>query len=153
MKLNSKFINVKKECPPYCIQPMNLGQVKTVGELEVLNFIQEMKDSGGLLLIDARTRKWYKKGTIPSSINLPCTMLKKNGRYINKILNLLGGQEDGEEWDFENAQTLLIYDNGAWDKQAPSAIKNLLDMGYPPDKLKYYRGGLQAWNLLGLTVK
>jgi hypothetical protein len=80
-------------------------------------------------------------------------MLKKNGRYISKILNLLGGQQSNGKWDFENAQTLLIYDNGAWDRQASSAIRNLLDIGYPSDKLKYYRGGLQAWNLLGLTVK
>ena len=35
-------------------------------------------------------------------------------------------------------------------------IKNaefsLLKMGYPPEKLKYYRGGMQAWTSLGLTV-
>ena len=152
-KLNSAFTETSKECPPYCIQPMNISNVQTLGELEVLEFIKEMKDSDGLLLIDARTREWHKKGTIPSSINLPFTMLQKNGRYINKILALLGGSKAGDSWNFDNAQTLLIYSNGAWDEQATLAIKNLLEIGYPANKLKYYRGGMQMWNLVGLTVK
>jgi len=152
-KLNSAFMDTKKECPPYCIQPMNIDKVKTVGEIEVLEFIKNMKDSDGLLLIDARTRAWHKKGTIPSSINLPFTMLKKDGKYINKILTLLGGIKSGNSWSFDNAQTLLIYSNGAWDEQATLAIKNLLDMGYPTNKLRYYRGGMQMWNLVGLTIK
>lgn len=152
-KLNSAFTETSKECPPYCIQPMNIDKVKTLGELEVLKFIKDMEDSNGLLLIDARTREWHKKGTIPTSINLPFTMLKKDGKYINKILTLLGGTKLGDSWNFDNAQTLLLYSNGAWDEQATIAIKNLLDIGYPADKLRYYRGGMQMWNLVGLTVK
>jgi len=152
-ELNSVFLNPSKECPPYCIQPMNIGSVKTLGELEVLEFIKEMKDSSNLLLIDARTREWHKKGTIPSAINLPFTMLKKDGKYIDKILALLGGEKSGGKWSFDNAQTLLIFSNGAWDEQATLAIKILIDVGYPEDKLEYYRGGMQMWNSVGLTVK
>jgi len=152
-KLNSALTATTKECPPYCIQPMNIGTVKTLGELEVLKFIKEMKDNSGSLLIDARTREWHKKGTIPSAINLPFTMLKKDGKYINKILTLLGGNKSGSSWSFRNAQKLLIFSNGAWDEQATLAIRNLIDMGYPEDKILYYRGGMQMWNLVGLTVK
>ena len=152
-ELNSALTNTSKECPPYCIQPMNIGKVKTLGELEVLEFIKEMKDSSGSLLIDARTREWHKKGTIPSAINLPFTMLKKDGKYINKILTLLGGDKVGNSWSFDNAQKLLIFSNGAWDEQATLAIKNLIDVGYPEDKILYYRGGIQMWNSVGLTVK
>jgi len=153
-KLNSAFLNTSKECPPYCIQPMSISdKVETLGELEVLKFIKEMKDSSNLLLIDARTREWHKKGTIPSAINLPFTMLKKDGKYIDKILALLGGKKSGGTWNFDNAQTLLIFSNGAWDEQATLAINNLIDVGYPEDKLKYYRGGMQMWNSVGLTVK
>ncbi len=152
-KLNSAFTKIKKECPPYCIQPMNIGNVKTVGELEVLNFIKNMKDSSGGLLIDARTREWFKKGSIPTAINLPYSMLDKKGRYFNRILTLLGGIKMGENWNFDNAQKLLIFGNGAWDRQATTAIKNLIDIGYPEDKLLYYRGGMQMWNSLGLTIK
>ncbi len=152
-KLNNALLNTAKECPPYCIQPMNIGKVKTLGELEVLEFIKNMKDSSNLLLIDARTREWHKKGTIPSAINLPFTMLKKDGKYIDKILTLLGGKKSSDKWNYDDAQTLLIFSNGAWDEQASLAIKNLVDMGYPEDKIKYYRGGIQMWNSVGLTIK
>ena len=152
-KLNSAFTKVKKECPPYCIQPMNIGNVKTVGELEVLKFIKDMKESSGSLLIDARTRAWYKKGTIPTAINLPFSMLDKKGKYFSKILTLLGGKKIGNSWNFDNAQKLLIFSNGVWDEQATIEIKNLIDAGYPEDKLLYYRGGMQMWNAVGLTIK
>ncbi len=152
-KLNSAFTKVKKECPPYCIQPMNIGNVKTVGELEVLKFIKDMKESSGSLLIDARTRAWYKKGTIPTAINLPFSMLDKKGKYFSKILTLLGGKKIGNNWNFDNAQKLLIFSNGVWDEQATIEIKNLIDAGYPEDKLLYYRGGMQMWNAVGLTIK
>ena len=152
-ELNSAFLETRKECPPYCIQPMNIGDVKTLGELEVLEFIKKMQNNDGVLMIDARTREWYKKGTIPSSINLPFTMLKKDGKYINKILSLLGGRKSATKWDFSSAQTLLIFSNGAWDEQSSMAITNLINVGYPAEKIRYYRGGMQMWNLVGLTVK
>ncbi len=153
IKLNNTFQKIKKECPPYCIQPMNIENVKSVGELEVLNFIKNMKDNSGSLLIDARTREWYKKGTIPTAINLPFSMLNKKGKYFNKILTLLGGKKIGYNWNFDNAQTLLIFGNGAWDRQATTEIKTLIKVGYPEDKLLYYRGGMQMWNNMGLTIK
>jgi len=28
----------------------------------------------------------------------------------------------------------------------------LIKLGYPEEKMKYYRGGMQAWQLLGLTT-
>ncbi|MGD8570515.1 MAG: rhodanese-like domain-containing protein, partial [Gammaproteobacteria bacterium] len=36
--------------------------------------------------------------------------------------------------------------------QSPTAIKNLLALGYPAEKIYYYRGGMQAWQSLGMTV-
>ena len=152
-ELNHEFMNISQECPPYCIQPINIGNVKTVGELEVLNFIKEMKDNSNTLLIDARSRDWAKKGTIPTAINLPFTMLQKNGKYIEKILKLLGGTKTEKKWNFYDAQTLLIFSNGAWDEDATTEIKNLVEMGYPEDKILYYRGGMQMWNYVGLTIK
>lgn len=151
--LNNSFTNITKECPPYCIQPMYIGKIKTLGELEVLAFIKSMNDNNNLLLIDARTRKWHKRGTIPSAINLPFTMLKKDGKYIDKILTLFGAKKSNGKWNYDDIQTLLIFSNGAWDEQATVAIKNLVDLGYPEDKIKYYRGGMQMWNSMGLTIK
>ncbi len=70
-----------------------------------------------------------------------------------QILKDLGGayNKDGS-WDFSQAKTILLYCNGAWCGQSPTAIRALMDIGYPANKLKYYRGGMQAWQLLGLTT-
>ncbi len=37
--------------------------------------------------------------------------------------------------------------------QLPAVLcKALLNLGYPPHKLKWYRGGMQSWEQLGLTT-
>jgi len=153
-RLTSSFSKTSRECPPFCVQPMNIGNTKTIGEIELLKHIKDMQDEdSNMLLIDARTRDWYKEGTIPSAINLPFTMLKKNSKYLNKILKLLGARNSNGKWDFNKVPTLIIFSNGLWDAQATKEINSLIDLGFPEDKILYYRGGMQSWNILGLTVK
>jgi rhodanese-related sulfurtransferase len=67
-------------------------------------------------------------------------------------MGLLGGDEKNDLWDFTNAKKLMLWCNGMWCGQSPHAIRSLLEMGYPAEKLFYYRGGMQAWQSLGLTV-
>ena len=153
-RLTSSFTKTSRECPPYCIQPMNIGKVKTIGELELLKYIKDMQEEdSNMLLIDARTRNWYSEGSIPTSINLPFTMLKKDSKYLNKILKLLGAKKIDGEWNFDKVPTMIIFSNGTWDAQATQSIKRLIEMGCSEDKILYYRGGMQSWNILGLTVK
>jgi len=153
-RLTSSFTKTSRECPPYCIQPMNIGKVKTIGELELLKYIKDMQEEdSNMLLIDARTRDWYSEGSIPTSINLPFTMLKKNSKYLNKILKLLGAKEIDGKWNFDKVPTMIIFSNGIWDAQATQSIKRLVEMGCSEDKILYYRGGMQSWNSIGLTVK
>jgi len=153
-RLKSNFTKTSRECPPFCVQPMNIGKTKTIGELELLKYIKEMQDEdSNMLLIDARTRDWYKEGTIPTAINLPFTMLKKNSKYLDKILNLLGAEKINGKWNFDKVPTLIIFSNGLWDAQATKEISSLIDLGFPEDKILYYRGGMQSWYILGLTVK
>ncbi|HFU75472.1 MAG TPA: rhodanese-like domain-containing protein [Campylobacterales bacterium] len=153
-RLTSSFSKTSRECPPFCVQPMNIGNTKTIGEIELLKYIKDMQeDDGNMLLIDARTRDWYKESTIPSSINLPFTMLKKNSKYLNKILKLLGAKKIDGKWNFDKVPTMIIFSNGIWDAQATKEINSLLELGCPADKILYYRGGMQSWNILGLTVK
>ena len=40
----------------------------------------------------------------------------------------------------------LIVDNH------PESMKELIAIGYPEEKLKWYRGGMQSWLSLGLTT-
>ena len=153
-RLTSSFTKTSRECPPYCIQPMHIGKVETIGELELLQYIKDMQEEeSNMLLIDARTRNWYSEGSIPTSINLPFTMLKKDSKYLNKILKLLGAKEIDGKWDFEKVPKMIIFSNGSWDAQATQSIKRLVEMGCSEDKILYYRGGMQNWNILGLTVK
>jgi rhodanese-related sulfurtransferase len=55
-------------------------------------------------------------------------------------------------WNFNDAKTLVLFCNGMWCGQSPNNIKNLLRFGYPADKIKWYRGGMQDWEMLGLST-
>ncbi len=153
-RLTNSYTKTSRPCPPFCIHPMVVARgVKTVGELEVLKFLDTKVRNNEGLLIDARMPQWYSNGTIPGALNIPFTLLKtENNAYLDKILQLLGGVKKGTKWDFSNAQDLLLFCNGPWCDQSPRAIKSLIKVGYPRNKLFYYRGGMQNWELLGLTV-
>jgi rhodanese-related sulfurtransferase len=58
--------------------------------------------------------------------------------------------EDGD-YEFDNAKTLALFCNGPWCTQSPTMIYALLDIGYPPEKIKWYRGGIQTWLGAGMT--
>ena len=152
-RLTNNFTKTSRECPPFCIQPMYIGDVKTVGELELLEFVKNLSDDSNSLLLDVRTTEWHRESTIPGSVNVPFTMLKKDSKYISKVLKILGAKEIDGKWNFENVQELMIYSNGVWDAQATNAIENLLASGYPEKKISFYRGGMQSWQNLGLTIK
>jgi 3-mercaptopyruvate sulfurtransferase SseA len=139
-------------CPPFCIQPMNIDNVKSVGELEVLEFIKVLKKKKSKLLIDARSNTLYRIHTIPGAINIPFTMLKDGNRYQKKVLTLLGAKQHSNQWDFSKVPTLLIFGNSDEESQANQAIRSLLKLSYPANKILYYRGGLSSWKRLGLTL-
>jgi len=156
--INPEYAKTSRKCPPFCIQPMQLAPgVETVGELEVLQYLEKMSWEEPVLVIDSRTESWVKKGTIPSSININWTRLNLNAGGnsldIEEILTEQFGvkQVDGL-WDFSAAKTLILFCNGAWCGQSPANILSLIKLGYPAHKLKWYRAGMQGWESLGLTV-
>jgi rhodanese-related sulfurtransferase len=157
--INSNYAKTSRECPPFCIQPGTLAEgVETVAELEVLSYLKRLSDGdSSVLVIDSRTEDWVKKGTIPGSVNIPWTLLKPGaGADPFEIATILEDKFAAISieglWDFSNAKTLILFCNGMWCGQSPSNIKTLLRFGYPPHKLKWYRGGMQNWESLGLTV-
>jgi len=138
--INPAFAKTSRKCPPFCVQPQKVAPgVETVGELEVIKYM----DKGGLI-IDARTVEWHVKGTIPGSKNIPYTQVASR-------LNELGCKK-GAKWDCSNAKTVLLFCNGLWCGQSPTAIRAMLREGYPASKILYYRNGMQGWQSLGLTV-
>lgn len=151
--IDPSFAKTSRACPPFCIHPMSGGEgVATVGEIEVIDFIDNYVEEGTGLLLDSRIPSWFAKGSIPGAVNLPFTALEPDNKYRDEILQALGGVKSGEDWDFSAATELLLFCNGPWCDQSPRAIQNLLTAGYPAEKIRYYRGGMQVWLLLGLTT-
>jgi rhodanese-related sulfurtransferase len=175
--LTGGFTKTSRKCPPFCIQPLHVAPgVTTVAELELLEFIDKKLEVGRGMLIDARTPAWFQKGTIPGAVNIPFTnfdpdkspqelavalkklnVKKKEGNpqsFVDTILGWFSGDAKAANspWDFSEAQEILLFCNGMWCGQSPTAIKNLLALGYPAEKIYYYRGGMQAWQSLGMTV-
>ncbi|CAA6820791.1 MAG: Unknown protein [uncultured Sulfurovum sp.] len=149
-------IEEQMSCPPFCLEPMSIGDVQTVGELETLNFIEKLKEKQARLLVDVRSSKTYQKATIPGAINLPLNILENESKYQDEVLKLLGAKVNlktaKKKWSFKNAQFLLIFGDSASSSEASRAIKKLLELGYPSSKLLYYRSGIEAWKDFGLTT-
>jgi len=150
IKRNAK--NAQHTCPPFCIEPMNIKGITTVGELEVLSFIKELKEKEPKLLIDIRSSKEYKEYTIPGAINIPLAMLDGKSKYQKDVLKLLGRKKIGREWRFKHVPSLLIFGNNEESSHASQAIKILLKLSYPNRKILFYRAGIESWNRLGLTI-
>lgn len=151
--ISQDFAKTSRPCPPFCIAPMTVAPgVQTLGELEVIEFLETHVASGRGILIDSRLPEFYQKGAIPGAVNVPFTTLDPENPYLEQILLALGAVKQASGWDFAQAQHLALYCNGPWCDQSPRAIRNLLGAGYPAAKLHYYRGGMQDWHALGLTV-
>lgn len=175
-ELKGYFAKTARKCPPFCIQPIAVDPaVRTIGEIELFHFMENDLREGRGVLIDARTPSWHRKGTIPGSVNYPFTLFTQdeNASERDAILREFGAkprqqpgllektmQELGlsdkryltDRWDFTEAKTLVLWCNGPACGQSPRAIEGLISAGYPADKIFYYRGGMQMWQLWGLTT-
>jgi len=157
--VNPAFAKTSRKCPPFCIQPAVLAPgVETIAEVEMLDYLSKMSaGDASILVIDSRTPDWVKKGTIPGAVNIPWTALNPakgaDPISIGEIMvDKFGVKELEGLWDYSGAKTLVLFCNGMWCGQSPNNIKNLLKFGYPADKIKWYRGGMQDWEILGLST-
>jgi rhodanese-related sulfurtransferase len=155
--LSMDFSLTSRPCPPFCAQPMIVAEgVKTIGEIELIEFMLTRMQDGSGLLIDARTSDWHQRGTIPGSVNVPFTHLNPlqgaDELTLEESLGRLGVTLKGESWDFSQARQVALWCNGPWCGQSPTAIKGLLSIGYPREKILYYRGGMQLWLVFGLPI-
>jgi len=138
------------------IQPMHPFAphlVETIGELEMIDYVkQRSAGDDSIMVIDTRTPNWpVITGGIPTAINIPYKKFKNKEKSMEIMEEQLGVQVD-DTYDFSYVKTLVMYCNGVWCGQTPTAIKALLKYGYPASKIKYYRGGMNAWKSLGLST-
>lgn len=137
------------------IFPMQLHQkIETYGEVEVMEFIKQMQENESMLLIDTRAEKWYKYRTIPGAMHMYYKYIMKPDIFkddYKESLDTLGVFGKKKSFDFSKAKTILLFCNGAWCSQSPKMVKSLLALGYPPEKIKWYRGGMQTWLAAGMT--
>lgn len=142
-RLAEPWIQTSRPCPNFCIQPMVPAPgVTPIGELEVLEFLT----SDTAVLVDGRVRPQYEEGTIPGAISVPYTEAADR-------LGEFGCEIDFDGWICEgDLPDVVLFCNGAWCGQSPTAARRMIEAGYPAEKIYYYRGGMQSWNMLGLTV-
>ena len=69
------------------------------------------------------------------------------------MFEVLHINEDKKGLNFEKAPIIILFCNGSWCSQSPNAIMALMNMGYPKEKLLWYRGGLQDWLIYDFTVE
>jgi len=113
------------------IQSIQAAQaVRTIGELEVYHHYMNR-----LPIIDARKPDTSGAVSIPGSKNIPYDVLV----------------ERMDELDQDHPS--IFFCNGPQCPQSSTAIKNLLEAGYPANRIVYYRGGMHDWITLGLPVQ
>ena len=137
------------------ISPMIFTKgVDTYGELEVLDFIKKAQDNENMLVVDSRTENWYLHFTIPSAVNAPYTFLKQSQypEEYGEVLDTFGVKTVNGKYDFSEAKELLLFCNAVWCSQSIIAMTELIRIGYPKEKLKWYRAGIQGWTSLGLQT-
>lgn len=139
-------------------QPISLGKgIETLGEIEFIEYMKKAQNDDSIAIIDSRKPGWFAKLRIPGAVNVPFTNFSEKDTAVEMMEDEMGvvQKEDGT-LDFSKAKTVALYCNGYWCGQTPAMVirakYSLINMGYPAEKIKYYRGGMQAWTSLGFTV-
>ena len=171
--LPAMYAKTSRPCPPFCIQPMVIEPgIENIGELEFIDYLVQKSDGDdSLAIIDSRTADWVLVSTIPGTINVPWISLSREvGVTATKLVSVLEKKFDvhitdktlvedyfsadklKEILDFSDAKTLILFCNGTWCEQSAIQIRSLLHLGYPAEKIIYYRDGMQGWVGLGLPT-
>ena len=129
--------------PKGVLQPLvPLPGVTPVTEIEVLHAL----NNPSVMVIDMRDEDEPLKATIPNTFHIPYN-------EIEDRLDQLGcGRRADKSWDCSAAVNIIAFCYGPMCLQSPAGITNLVHMGYPVEKISYYRGGMMDWEALGLTT-
>lgn len=137
---------------PQPMHPFAPHPVETLGEREFVDYMMQAQQDDNIMVVDTRTIGWHVRLTIPGAKSYPYTMMDDDSDRDWALDDFGVVKTSAGEYDFSGAKTLAMFCNGYWCGQTPAMIRKLLEVGYPAEKLKYYRGGMQAWTSLGFTV-
>lgn len=113
------------------VQPLEAAPgVRTVGELELIDLM-----SHGAMLIDCRSAGTTGGRTIGGSVNIP----------YDEVAQRLD--------QFDPGRQSVLFCNGPQCPQSPTALRALIDEGYPAEALAYYRGGMHDWITLSMPTE
>jgi len=142
-RLEGDWTLTSRPCPNFCIQPMIPAEgVTPVGELEVLAALQD----ANTVVIDGRSAPEFEAGTIPGAVSVPYTEAADRLSELGCVVDFDGFVCEGD------LPQVILFCNGPWCGQSPTAARRMIEAGFPAENLSYYRGGMQNWNMLGLTV-
>ena len=112
------------------MHPFAPHAVDTIGEREIIDYIKKVSaGDSSIIIIDSRTPAWVKRsGLIPGAVNIPFTRFSDSAETL-EIMEEEFDVSPGETFNFSNAKTLVMYCNGNWCGQSPTAIRKLLSMG------------------------
>lgn len=137
------------------VSPIKIEGVETYGELETLAFLALVsKNPNEYILVDSRMKSWFDTGTIASAVNMPFIHFVQQAKYSQELsahLAKLGVTKKDGKYDFSRAKKALFFCNGIWCGQSPQAIAALIKLGYPKEKILWYRGGMQDWRSVGFS--
>ena len=109
------------------VAPIELAPgVRTIGERELIEHLEQ-----GRPLVDTRQPHFHREATIPGARSIP----------HDEVLDRLDELDAGVATAF--------FCNGPQCIATPDAIRALLEAGYPPSGILYYRGGMHDWMTLG----
>ena len=142
-RLEGYWTLTSRPCPNFCIQPMVPAPgVTPIGELEVIAALQDPDT----VVADGRIRAEFEAGTIPGAVSVPYTEAADR-------LGELGCAPDFDGFICEGElKKVVLFCNGPWCGQSPTAARRMIEAGFPAENISYYRGGMQNWQGLGLTV-
>lgn len=141
-QLSGEWARTSRPCPNFCVQPMVPAPgVIPIGELELMDMLADPDR----IVVDSRVASDHETGTIPGAISIPYNEAPDR-------LDELGCEVDFDGFDCENAQPVALFCNGNWCGQSPTAARRMIEAGFPAELIHYYRGGMHAWRMLGLTV-
>lgn len=105
--------------------------VQTIGELELVDMLQR-----GASLIDTRVSGSKDGGrTLPGATALPHDQVVQRREELDP------------------SRVSILFCNGPQCPQSSSAIRALLEVGFPAASLAYYRGGLHDWVTLAMSTE